>query len=122
MNHLGEAGYLEISRRLLEMSKAYVEGINAIPGLKVVGDPHLSIVSYQSIDPAVSIAAVADKLRERSWLIGMTRAPSAIVTMLSLLHEPVREEYLADLRGAVAAVRDAAKTATPAAAGQPSYN
>ena len=105
---------------LLEMSKAYVAGINAIPGLKVVGDPHLSIVSYQSIDPAVPIAAVADKLRESGWLIGMTRAPSAIVTMLSLLHEPVREEYLRDLREAVASVR---RASLPAAAPvQPSYN
>ena len=120
MNHLGEAGYLEISRRLLEMSKAYVDGINAISGLKVVGDPHLSIVSYQSTDASVPIAAVADKLRENGWLIGMTRAPSAIVTMLSLLHEPVREEYLGDLRQAVAAVREASAPAPSPA--QPTYN
>ena len=109
MNHLGEEGYLEISRRMLEMSKAYVQGVNAIPGLKVVGDPHLSIVSYASVDPSVSIAAVADKLREKNWLIGMTRKPAAIVTMLSLLHEPVREEYLNDLRAAVSAVRGSAQ-------------
>ena len=120
MNHLGEAGYLEISRRLLEMSKAYVDGINAIPELKVVGDPHLSIVSYQSTDASVPIAAVADKLREKGWLIGMTRAPSAIVTMLSLLHEPVREEYLGDLRQAVVAVREPSAPAPSTA--QPTYN
>jgi sphinganine-1-phosphate aldolase len=107
MHHLGEAGYLDVSRRLLEMSRAYVEGIDSIAGLKVVGQPHLSIVSYQSTDPTVAIAAVADKLREKGWLIGMTRQPSAIVTMLSLLHEPVREEYLADLREVVDAVRAA---------------
>jgi glutamate/tyrosine decarboxylase-like PLP-dependent enzyme len=120
MNHLGEEGYLAISKRLLEMSKAYVQGIKAIPGLAVVGDPHLSIVSYQSIDSAVPIASVAEKMREKGWLIGMTRAPSAIVTMLSLLHEPVREEYLADLRDAVATVR-AGSLAQPAVA-QASYN
>lgn len=120
MNHLGEEGYLAISRRLLEMSKAYVQGVNAIPGLKVVGDPHLSIVSYQSVDADLPIATVAERLREKGWLIGMTRAPSAIVTMLSLLHEPVREEYLRDLRQAVEAVRAAAKPSTATA--QPTYN
>jgi sphinganine-1-phosphate aldolase len=120
MHHLGEEGYLEISRRLLEMSKAYVDGINRVPGLRVVGDPHLSIVSYESIDPAVAISALAERMQERGWMIRMTRAPSAIVTMLSLLHEGVREEYLADLRACVEAVRlaDPAGTATT----QPAYS
>ncbi len=120
MHHLGEAGYLEISRRILEMSRAYVDGINAIPGLRVVGQPHLSIVSYASTDPAVPIAAVADRLRSSGWLIGMTREPPAIVTMLSLLHEPVREEYLGDLRQAVEALRQG--TTAPAAQAQASYS
>lgn len=120
MHHLGEAGYLEISRRILEMSRAYVDGINAVPGLQVVGQPHLSIVSYASTDPAVPIAAVADRLRSSGWLIGMTREPPAIVTMLSLLHEPVREEYLGDLRQAVEALRRG--TTAPAAQAQASYS
>lgn len=112
MNHLGEEGYKDIARRLMEMSHAYADGINAIEGLEVVGEPHLTIVSYKSADPEINIADVAEALRSKGWLIGMTQIPPAIVTMMSLLHEPVREEYLQDLREAVATTKEKSTSTT----------
>jgi sphinganine-1-phosphate aldolase len=45
----------------------------------------------------------------RGWLVNMTKTPPAIhIIMMSLLHEPIRAEYLADLRDAVAAVKGGA--------------
>ena len=41
----------------------------------------------------------------RGWLAGLTRAPRGMHAMMALQHEPVREEYLADLAEAVAAER-----------------
>ena len=37
----------------------------------------------------------------RGWLPGLTRDPPGLHAMLNLFHEPVREEYLADLKAAV---------------------
>ena len=49
--------------------------------------------------------AVAEWLQERGWLAALTRAPKGMHAMLSLFHEPVREEFLTQLAEAVADVR-----------------
>ncbi len=105
MNHLGIEGYEAIARRMLEMSHQYQDDINAIDGLRVVGKPHITIVAYESTDENVEIAQVAEQMRSRGWLIGMSRQPAAIITMMSLLHERPREEYIDDLKASVADVR-----------------
>ncbi|KAA3619015.1 MAG: hypothetical protein DWQ08_16000 [Proteobacteria bacterium] len=120
MNSLGIEGYSAIASRMLSMAKAYIADINAIDGLEVVGDPHITIVAYQSVDPDLDINKVADAMRSKGWLIGMSRIPAAIITMMSLLHEPVREEYIDDLKEAVVKARADAKTGS--AEQQPTYS
>ncbi len=102
MHHLGEEGYLTITKRLLKSVHAYREGINAIDGLRVWGEPDLSIFTFGSDD--LDIYAVAEGLTTRGWVVGLNREPRAIHFTMSLIHEPVREEYLADLAAAVADV------------------
>jgi sphinganine-1-phosphate aldolase len=103
---LGRAGYLDIADRALRMTRAYIDGIEAIPGLAVVGAPDLSIISYRATTG--DIRAIAAEMSARGWLVNMTKTPPAIHIMMSLLHEPIRAEYLADLRDAVAAVKGGA--------------
>lgn len=103
MNHLGRRGYLDVADRCLRMVRRYVEGITAIDGLHMWAQPDLSIISFGS--DAVDIYAVAERMQARGWLPGLVREPRAMHVMLSLLHEPCREEYLDHLRAAVAEVR-----------------
>ena len=102
MHHLGEEGYLEITERLLKSVRAYKEGINAIDGLKVWGEPDLSIFTFGSDE--MDIYAVAERLAAKGWLVGLNREPRGIHFTMSMIHQPVREEYLADLAVAVADV------------------
>ena len=60
LNFLGRDGYRDITRRLLEMRRAYEAGVAAIDGLAVLGRPHLSILAVRSTDPALDINKVAD--------------------------------------------------------------
>ena len=103
MHHLGEEGYLEITKRLLNSVRAYKEGINAIDGLKVWGEPDLSIFTFGSDE--MDIFAVAERLTAKGWLVGLNREPHGIHFTMSMIHQPVREEYLADLAVAVADVK-----------------
>lgn len=102
-NHLGETGYLAIADRLLKLTKRYTDGIRAIPGLKLWGEPDLSIINFGSEE--FDIFAVAEVLKQDDWLIGLTQQPRGMHAMLSLIHEPVCDEYLARLRNAVELVR-----------------
>jgi sphinganine-1-phosphate aldolase len=107
MHFLGEEGYLAITDRIMKMAKNYIEGINAIDGLEVVSNPNLSIITYQIVDPELDLATIAEAMRKHGWLMSMTRQPQSVLLMMSLLHEPVREEYLENLRAAVAESRGA---------------
>jgi sphinganine-1-phosphate aldolase len=107
--HLGIAGYKQITGDLLAHVDAYRAGIIAIAGLKVIGNPDLSIVAFGSDE--VDVFRVAEVMAEKGWLPGLLQRPKAIHRMLSRLHVPVMDEYLSDLRAAVQRVREA----TPAA-------
>ena len=112
INFLGRDGYLAIAERLLAMKDAYVAGISEIDGMTVFGAPDLSIIGFGA--PGRDIAAVAAGMGERGWIPGMLREPPGLHMMMSLLHEPVRPRYLADLAEVVAAA-PAARNETLAA-------
>jgi glutamate/tyrosine decarboxylase-like PLP-dependent enzyme len=73
MRSLGDAGYLERARIVLDTVKRLQAGIEAIPGLQVVRPCDLCILLYGSVDPALDINAVAEALGRR-WT-GCERDP-----------------------------------------------
>lgn len=108
--HLGIEGYREIARRLMAFVGEYRAGIERIPGLKVLGSPHLSIVAYGSDE--LDIYRVAERMAENGWIPGLVREPKAIHRMMSMLHADALGPYLADLRTAVGEVRKEAPAAS----------
>lgn len=110
LNHLGSMGFLDLAARMAAMTDRYVEGIRAIPGLKMIAGPDLSVLNFGSDE--LDIYAVAEAMRNRGWLPGLTRTPRGMQTMLSMQHEPVRAPYLRDLAASVKAARKSAAKAT----------
>jgi glutamate/tyrosine decarboxylase-like PLP-dependent enzyme len=53
LEHLGLAGYEAIAARLMDMTDRYRQGVAAIDGLAVHGDPHLSVVAFGATGRAV---------------------------------------------------------------------
>ena len=100
LNFLGREGYCAIAERLLAMRDAYVAGIEGIAGMRVFGAPDLSILSFGAAGRDMN--SVAAGMSARGWIPGMVRKPPGLHLMMSLLHEPVRERYVADLGEAVA--------------------
>jgi sphinganine-1-phosphate aldolase len=103
INHLGISGYTAIAEELAEMTDKYVQGIEAIEGLHMFTKPDTTIINFGS--EVFDIFAVADRLRERKWLPGLTKNPKGLHALMSMFHEPARESYLTDLRAAVNEVR-----------------
>lgn len=102
MNFLGEAGYIETTRRILMIREAIEAGVRRL-GLEIWGDPQLSIVAFGSRD--VDIFAVGDAMNRRGWFVGRVVEPSGLHLMLNMTHEKVVDEYLCDLAGSLAEVR-----------------
>ena len=99
---LGEDGYLDLARRAIDAADALRAGIAAIPGLRLLGRPDATIVSYAA---DCSMYALADRLEARGWTVDRQHRPSSIHLTVTANHAPVVERYLADLRAAVDEVR-----------------
>jgi sphinganine-1-phosphate aldolase len=100
---LGLEGYMQIARDLMAFIDAYKAGIRDIRGLEILGDPHLSIVAYGSDE--IDVFRVAEVMQAKGWLPGLVQQPKAIHRMMSMLHAPSLDAYLADVRAAVGVVR-----------------
>jgi len=117
MRYLGADGYTRIARTTMEGRDRLIAGLRAIEGFDVVGEPELSVMGYGAT--GIDINAVAQQLGERGWFVsGMASPPGIHMGMLSPAHAAVVDEYLADLRSAVEAVK---KGAAPAKAMDHSY-
>lgn len=99
MNYLGEAGYRRIAARVLATRRALQDGAAAL-GLPTIADPQLSILAYGS--PERDMAAIGAGLTRRGWVAGYVTQPAGLHHMLNLTHEPVVDQYLADLEAAIA--------------------
>jgi glutamate/tyrosine decarboxylase-like PLP-dependent enzyme len=97
---LGEEGYLALARRVREATRKIQAGIGAIPGLRLIGAPVMGVFAFTS--DAVDPFAIAERLEEKGWCVDRQKGPDALHLMLSPLHADVADEFVADLRAAVA--------------------
>jgi len=101
---MGEQGYLEATRRILETAAAIKQGIRAIPELHVLGDP-LFVIAFGS--EAVDVFKVMERMSERGWSLNGLHKPAAVHLCVTLRHaQPgVADRFLEDLRAAVEQVK-----------------
>lgn len=113
LQYFGKSGYRELARDTLEAVNRLKAGVEAIPGLAVMGHPIGPLFAFQSVDPDLNILAVGDQMDERGWQVNRNQYPAGLHAMVTAQHLKVVEDYLADLRASVDAVR-----ANPELAGQ----
>lgn len=100
MNYLGAEGYLELMRVLLDTTRKLREGINAIPQLHIMGDPIGPLLTFTSFE--IDVYAVCDLMDDRGWNLDRNTNPNGLHMMISPIHAQHADEFLADLRWAVA--------------------
>lgn len=100
LRFLGEEGYLALARRVRDTTRKLREGIEALPGLRVWGDPVMSVFSFGS--EGDDIMAIGDVMDDRGWHLDRQHGPDALHLMVSPEHAHVADAFLADLAEAVA--------------------
>jgi sphinganine-1-phosphate aldolase len=105
MQHFGRQGYLELARRTMRAFDTLRDGIAAMPELYVMGAPAGPLLGFGSRDPAVNIFAVGDQLDARGWKVNRLQKPDGLHAMVTASHLDVVQEYLGDLKEAVATVK-----------------
>ncbi|CAI5981164.1 unnamed protein product [Closterium sp. NIES-65] len=103
MRGIGMQGYMDITKRLMEASKAIVAGVSCIKGLQVVGEPDMTVIAMTSDE--LDIYRVNDAMSHRGWALSALHKPASIHLCVTLQHVGVVDAFLADLQAAVDEVR-----------------
>jgi glutamate/tyrosine decarboxylase-like PLP-dependent enzyme len=103
LNYLGEEGYLNITSVVMRTAKKLQEGVYAIPGLKVLSDPEMSVFAIAS--DKLDVYELADELSLRGWHLDRQHFPPSLHMTVNFVHEKVADDFLKDLAKAAEAVR-----------------
>jgi glutamate/tyrosine decarboxylase-like PLP-dependent enzyme len=117
MNHLGDEGYLRLTRAARTAAEELVAAVRARPVLTLRAEPATSLVTFGAADAtALDVFAVADALWRRSWYVDKQGPPASLHLTVNAVHDGRIAEFVADLDDAIAEV-----AGTAAAGGQGSY-
>ena len=105
MVSMGEQGYLDAARRILETTRWMNTELRKIEGLEVIGDPPF-MVTFKS--DSLNVYQVLECMTHRGWgLSGLHLPPSAhLCVTLRHTQEGVKERFVEDMKAAVQYVRD----------------
>jgi sphinganine-1-phosphate aldolase len=104
LHHLGTEGYLRLTRATLDTRTRFVDGVRAIPGLSVLGEPEAQCVAVSvaaGYEGALDVFAVGDALLARGWHVDRQKPPDSLHATVSAGNAPVIEEFLTDLAACV---------------------
>ena len=104
MVSIGEEGYLEATRRILQTAEFIKAGLREIPELRILGDP-LWVIAFSS--DTLDIYRVMDRMAARGWRLNALHRPPAVHIAVTLRHtQPgVAQRFLSDLQACVAEVK-----------------
>ena len=102
MRFLGEDGYMEIARKIMQSRDVIVEGIRSIDGLEIRGEAPLSIISFGSTQ--FSAAALGGALQARGWMPNVWEGPPSLHLRLLPSHAALAGAFVEDLGKAVSEV------------------
>jgi sphinganine-1-phosphate aldolase len=108
LNHLGEQGYLELTRRSRATARRLIAALRATPGLRVLGEPDATLVAFAGED-GVDVLALGQALRARGWVLDAQGPPPSLHATVNAVHEGALDAFLADLAACVELARGRAE-------------
>jgi len=105
--HIGEEGYKNATRQILETRAKMAAGIKEIPDIYILGNPQAMIVAFGS--KTLNVYKINDAMTRRGWALNAHQNPPAVHICVALRQVGREEEFLSDLRQAVQEVRNAPK-------------
>ncbi|KAK1305560.1 Sphingosine-1-phosphate lyase [Acorus calamus] len=103
MMSLGEEGYLDNTKQIMEVSKRIQKGIQDIPELHIIGKPDMTVIAFGS--NVVDIFEVNDIMSSKGWHLNALQKPNSLHICVTLQHVPAAENFLQDLKESVDTVK-----------------
>ena len=115
MNYLGDEGYLRLTESARSTTRQLAQAIQGIDGLQLRAIPDSTLLSFGA--QGFDVFAVADELASHGWYVDRQAPPDSLHCTVNAVHHQVIEEFIVDLRHAVAKVQDAGSTGSVGAYG-----
>jgi sphinganine-1-phosphate aldolase len=97
MHHLGESGYLRLTRVARTATEQLVAGLHARDRVTVRAEPDSTLVAFGTTDDTLSVDAVAAALHRRGWYLDRQGPPPSLHCTVNAVHEGKIDEFLAAL-------------------------
>ncbi|WP_072037619.1 aminotransferase class V-fold PLP-dependent enzyme [Flavihumibacter sp. ZG627] len=101
LKHLGEDGYLSLAGKLMEGIHKLRAGLSAIPGINIIGQPCMNLISYTTVNNSPDIFIIADQLEDKGWMVDRQQLPNCIHLTVLPTNVDVIDQYLLDLKTAI---------------------
>ena len=96
LNHIGETGYLELTKKTMDATLIIKQFIENHKDLKLIGKPSMSLLAFDC--EAINVYQLADQLNDRGWYIGRLQNPAAIHLVVSQVHaDGASKEFIKDV-------------------------
>eukprot|EP00912_Choanoflagellata_sp_UC4_P000890 UC4_evm3s547 len=102
---LGESGFLEIAKDVMETAIKMRESISKIDGLGIIGKPVMTAFAIKSTQPQVNILAVADVMEKHGWKMERQQKPDCLHCSIMPHHKDSADRFIADMAVSVKEVR-----------------
>ena len=95
MNYLGEEGYLALTDTVMKTARKLQDGIGAIPGLRILGEPVMSIMAIAS--DRLNVFEIGDEMALRGWSLDRQQFPPSLHVTVTPAHAQAADQFLEDL-------------------------
>jgi glutamate/tyrosine decarboxylase-like PLP-dependent enzyme len=117
LQHLGEDGYLRLAADARRAAQTLVAGLAAVPGVRVVAEPEVTLVAF-TFDDGTDPFAVGNALWQRGWYCDQQGPPPSLHCMVHAGHVAAVDDFVgavAECAGEVRAAHASAEAAPYAA-------
>lgn len=102
MHRLGFEGYTEIAGEVMAVTDKLRDGINAIDGIGILGDPAMSVMAIGS--DTHDVYKIGDEMTVKGWHIDRQQNPNSLHITINHAHITSADQFLEDLADSVRAV------------------
>jgi len=102
---MGQDGYVECCKEIMEEVEIIKEGIKTMPELKIQGNPISSVVAFDSIHKDVNIYAVATAMDGRGWALNKLQNPAGVHVAVTKVYVNRGAKFIKALREVVTEIQ-----------------
>ena len=109
LNYMGDDGYMEIVREVMEATRLMIDGVNRIKGLRVLGKPTMCMFALTSTTDEINVYHLAEEMKKSGWYLqpqfARENSPANLHISLNRSTVPRARAFLKDFENTVEEIK-----------------